>query len=192
MASLCADGLASRGKTVMYVVGEHHASGDPLTDVRADISLLSGRRRRAACGDGRRCVTHGLCAQRKSRRRRGGDRMPGSLRSATIIFHPRRRACVMPARRALPSSLAPLGASVPSCRGCQRDARLRRLRRDEGRHPVCRARLDRGAEGLPYPRKRPSPWPDRHTGSRSAPCGRYGEDGLHHPDGTHGGARCNG
>ena len=37
MASLCADGLASRGKTVMYVVGEHHASGDPLTDVRADM-----------------------------------------------------------------------------------------------------------------------------------------------------------
>ena len=33
MASLCADGLASRGKTLMYVVGEHNASGDPLTDV---------------------------------------------------------------------------------------------------------------------------------------------------------------
>ena len=29
-------------------------SGDPLTDVRSDIYLLSGRRRRAACGDGRR------------------------------------------------------------------------------------------------------------------------------------------
>jgi len=29
------------------------ASGDPLTDVRSDISLLSGRRRRAVCGDGR-------------------------------------------------------------------------------------------------------------------------------------------
>jgi hypothetical protein len=37
MASLCADGLASRGKTLLYVVGEHHASGDPLTDVRADM-----------------------------------------------------------------------------------------------------------------------------------------------------------
>jgi len=54
MASVCADGLASRGKTLMYVVGEHNASGDPLTDVRSDIYLLSGRRRRAACGDGRR------------------------------------------------------------------------------------------------------------------------------------------
>jgi len=30
------------------------SSGDPLTDVRADIYLLSGRRRRAALGDGRR------------------------------------------------------------------------------------------------------------------------------------------
>ena len=30
------------------------ASGDPLTAVRSDIYLLSGRRRRAACGDGRR------------------------------------------------------------------------------------------------------------------------------------------
>jgi catalase len=30
------------------------SSGDPLTDVRADIYLLSGRRRRAAQGDGRR------------------------------------------------------------------------------------------------------------------------------------------
>src|SRR5207249_2295819 len=29
------------------------SSGDPLTDVRADIYLLSGRRRRAAFGDGR-------------------------------------------------------------------------------------------------------------------------------------------
>ena len=29
-------------------------SGDPLTDVRADIYLLSGRRRRAVFGDGRR------------------------------------------------------------------------------------------------------------------------------------------
>src|SRR5207245_4037256 len=28
-------------------------SGDPLTAVRADIYLLSGRRRRAVCGDGR-------------------------------------------------------------------------------------------------------------------------------------------
>jgi len=28
-------------------------SGDPLTDVRADIYLLSGRRRRAVFGDGR-------------------------------------------------------------------------------------------------------------------------------------------
>jgi len=27
--------------------------GDPLTEVRADISLLSGRRRRAVFGDGR-------------------------------------------------------------------------------------------------------------------------------------------
>ncbi len=31
------------------------SSGDPLTQVRADIYLLSGRRRRAASGDGRRC-----------------------------------------------------------------------------------------------------------------------------------------
>ena len=30
------------------------SSGDPLTEVRADISLLSGRRRRAVFGDGRR------------------------------------------------------------------------------------------------------------------------------------------
>src|SRR5262249_61817563 len=30
------------------------ASGDPLTDVRADIYLLSGRRRRAVFGDSRR------------------------------------------------------------------------------------------------------------------------------------------
>ena len=29
------------------------SSGDPLTEVRADIYLLSGRRRRAASGDGR-------------------------------------------------------------------------------------------------------------------------------------------
>jgi hypothetical protein len=29
-------------------------TGDPLTDVRSDIYLLSGRRRRAASGDGRR------------------------------------------------------------------------------------------------------------------------------------------
>ena len=28
------------------------SSGDPLTDVRADVYLLSGRRRRAALGDG--------------------------------------------------------------------------------------------------------------------------------------------
>ena len=28
------------------------SSGDPLTDVRADVYLLSGRRRRAASGDG--------------------------------------------------------------------------------------------------------------------------------------------
>jgi catalase len=30
------------------------SSGDPLTDVRSDIYLLSGRRRRAVFGDGRR------------------------------------------------------------------------------------------------------------------------------------------
>jgi catalase len=30
------------------------AAGDPLTEVRADIYLLSGRRRRAVFGDGRR------------------------------------------------------------------------------------------------------------------------------------------
>jgi hypothetical protein len=30
------------------------SSGDPLTEVRSDIYLLSGRRRRAAFGDGRR------------------------------------------------------------------------------------------------------------------------------------------
>ena len=30
------------------------ASGDPLTEVRSDIYLLSGRRRRAVFGDGRR------------------------------------------------------------------------------------------------------------------------------------------
>jgi len=36
------------------------ASGDPLTDVRSDISLLSGRRRRAVFGDGRqRSATRG-------------------------------------------------------------------------------------------------------------------------------------
>jgi len=29
------------------------SSGDPLTSVRADLYLLSGRRRRAALGDGR-------------------------------------------------------------------------------------------------------------------------------------------
>ncbi len=29
------------------------SSGDPLTEVRADIYLLSGRRRRAVFGDGR-------------------------------------------------------------------------------------------------------------------------------------------
>jgi catalase len=29
------------------------SSGDPLTEVRADLSLLSGRRRRAVFGDGR-------------------------------------------------------------------------------------------------------------------------------------------
>jgi hypothetical protein len=29
------------------------SSGDPLTEVHADISLLSGRRWRAVCGDGR-------------------------------------------------------------------------------------------------------------------------------------------
>ena len=29
------------------------SSGDPLTDVRADLYLLSGRRRRAAVGDGK-------------------------------------------------------------------------------------------------------------------------------------------
>ena len=51
MASLCADGLASRGKTLMDVVGEHHASGDPLTDVRSDIYRLSGRGRREALSD---------------------------------------------------------------------------------------------------------------------------------------------
>jgi len=38
----------------MSVVGEHDASGDPLSDVRSDIYRLSGRRRRAAYGDGRR------------------------------------------------------------------------------------------------------------------------------------------
>ncbi|HTS58987.1 MAG TPA: catalase family peroxidase [Terriglobales bacterium] len=32
------------------------ASGDPLTGVRADVYLLSGRRRRAAAGDGRRAA----------------------------------------------------------------------------------------------------------------------------------------
>ena len=32
------------------------SSGDPLTDVRSDIYLLSGRRRRAAVGDGRRAA----------------------------------------------------------------------------------------------------------------------------------------
>jgi catalase len=30
------------------------SSGDPLTEVRSDLYLLSGRRRRAALGDGRR------------------------------------------------------------------------------------------------------------------------------------------
>ena len=30
------------------------SSGDPLTDVRADLYLLSGRRRRSAGGDGKR------------------------------------------------------------------------------------------------------------------------------------------
>jgi len=29
------------------------SSDDPLTEVRADLSLLSGHRRRAVCGDGR-------------------------------------------------------------------------------------------------------------------------------------------
>ena len=32
------------------------SSGDPLTEVRSDIYLLSGRRRRAASGDGRRAA----------------------------------------------------------------------------------------------------------------------------------------
>ena len=32
------------------------SSGDPLTQVRADVYLLSGRRRRAAAGDGRRAA----------------------------------------------------------------------------------------------------------------------------------------
>ena len=32
------------------------SSGDPLTEVRSDIYLLSGRRRRAAVGDGRRAA----------------------------------------------------------------------------------------------------------------------------------------
>ena len=36
----------------------------------------------------------------------------------------------------------------------QRHACLRRLRRDQGRHPQFRASLDRGAEGPPYPLKR--------------------------------------
>jgi catalase len=35
-------------------VDDIDTSGDPLTDVRADIYLLSGRRRRAVFGDGRR------------------------------------------------------------------------------------------------------------------------------------------
>ena len=35
----------------MSVVGEHKASGDPLTDVRSDIYRLSGRRRREALSD---------------------------------------------------------------------------------------------------------------------------------------------
>jgi hypothetical protein len=36
------------------------SSDDPLTKVRADLSLLSGRRRRAVCGDGRqRSATRG-------------------------------------------------------------------------------------------------------------------------------------
>ena len=30
------------------------SSGDPITEVRADVYLLSGRRRRAVFGDGRR------------------------------------------------------------------------------------------------------------------------------------------
>jgi catalase len=30
------------------------SSGDPLTDMRSDVYLLSGRRRRAGFGDGKR------------------------------------------------------------------------------------------------------------------------------------------
>ena len=40
-------------------------------------------------------------------------------------------------------------------RGFQRHARLRRLWRDQGCRPQFRASLDRGAEGPPYPFKRP-------------------------------------
>jgi catalase len=50
------DQVRDRRKTIFDPIprGEGiESSGDPLTDVRSDIYLLSGRRRRAACGDGR-------------------------------------------------------------------------------------------------------------------------------------------
>ena len=50
------DQLPDRRKTIFHPlprVDGIDSSGDPLTEVRADIYLLSGRRRRAVFGDGR-------------------------------------------------------------------------------------------------------------------------------------------
>ena len=61
--------------------------------------------------------------------------------------------------------------------------------RDEGCRPQSRARLDGRAEGSPYPLERPQPRSDRNTGYRPATRGRYCQDCVHDPDGTHGRSR---
>ena len=56
-----------------------------------------------------------------------------------------------------------LNGSVASVKGTPG---LRVYGATQGRPPQFRASLDRGAEGSPYPLKRPQPWPDRYADCR--------------------------
>jgi NAD(P)-dependent dehydrogenase (short-subunit alcohol dehydrogenase family) len=59
----------------------------------------------------------------------------------------------------------------------------------QGRHPQFRPSLDSGAEGASYPLQRPKPGPDHHADCGSAARGRYREDHVQYPNGSHGRAR---
>jgi NAD(P)-dependent dehydrogenase (short-subunit alcohol dehydrogenase family) len=62
---------------------------------------------------------------------------------------------------------------------------VRGLRREQGRRPEFRPRLDCRTEGPSYPLQRPQSRSDRHTANGGPTAERHREDDVHHSDGTH-------